>query len=56
MRILNVRGLADSDSAATDDSQGQVVLQENFWGFGQWTPTLLLILPLLGLAEGYLGM
>ncbi|RFU26532.1 hypothetical protein B7463_g9794, partial [Scytalidium lignicola] len=56
VRIFNIRNLADSNVAAVDDSQREVVLQENFWGFGQLVPTLLLILPLLSLAEGVLGL
>lgn len=29
---------------------------EGLWGFGQFVPTLLLIIPLVGLIEGLLGM
>ena len=35
-------------------TDNEVVLAENFWGFGQVVPVLLLGLPVLGLAEiGY---
>ncbi|KAF8858240.1 hypothetical protein BDZ45DRAFT_726201 [Acephala macrosclerotiorum] len=54
MRIFIIRNLANMDSAANVESRGQVVLQKNFWGFGQLTPTLLLILPVLSLAEVFL--
>lgn len=33
----------------------QSVLEEDFWGFGQWLPVLLLLIPLLSTVEAYLG-
>lgn len=58
MRILNVRNLAGMDSAAVEGSQetDAVEVEENYWGFGQFVPALLLILPLLSLTEAVLGM
>jgi hypothetical protein len=55
MRLFTTRGLAAQDGAAESGTKNQVALSENFWGFGQWTPTLLLILPILGYIEGYMG-
>lgn len=55
LRIFSTRQLADNDSAATSNPQNSVILQEDFWGFGQWTPTLFLILPCLSFAEAWLG-
>ncbi|EPE29853.1 hypothetical protein GLAREA_01013 [Glarea lozoyensis ATCC 20868] len=54
MRLFTTRGLAVQDAAAEKGTKDQVALSENFWGFGQWTPTLLLILPILGYIEGYM--
>ena len=55
LRLFFARGLADNNNAAASNSQNSVALQEDFWGFGQWTPTLLLILPCLSFAEAWLG-
>lgn len=33
----------------------QSVLEEDVWSFGQWLPVLLLLIPLLGTVEAYLG-
>jgi hypothetical protein len=54
-RLLQSRSLASQDSAAPMNNSDQVILQEDFWGFGQWVSTLLLILPLMGIAEAYYG-
>ncbi|KFY82344.1 hypothetical protein V500_10610 [Pseudogymnoascus sp. VKM F-4518 (FW-2643)] len=51
-RKLEERKIAGVDFAVTHDSQEDVVLQENSWGFGQLIAPLLLILPLFSLVEG----
>jgi hypothetical protein len=55
MRLLSIRDFATKDSAAKNGAQNQVVLSDDVWGFGQWIPNLLLVLPVLACVEGYLG-
>ncbi|KAF1998801.1 hypothetical protein P154DRAFT_438573 [Amniculicola lignicola CBS 123094] len=42
------------NSAALDPSVGEKVLEENFWSFGQTLPLVLILLPLLSMAQAYL--
>lgn len=39
-----------------NDAPKEITTEESLWGFGQFVPTLLLIIPLVGLIEGILGM
>lgn len=55
IRLLSTRHLASYDSASPTAVDDAVILEESFWGFGQWAPTLLLILPLISFAEACFG-